>query len=201
MGDKNNVFSASEHKGKFRRILLIGVKGIGKTTILNKILPDLPQLLFIPGSGGLKEIVGATFDNFERFPLEKKSEYRNKLTEYWKSIQERNGKHVIIDGHTILHMAHNNMMENILTHENCMFFTDFVYMNAKPEVILERRKNDLIKKRNTDLETIRKEIEAEWEETHRIVRTYGQNIYYLEDPGNVDVSGELKQILNRIISS
>ena len=54
-----------------RRICLVGVRGVGKTTLIRKVIDSLPTVDYIVGSAVLRELAGAEFQRFDH--LDRKS--------------------------------------------------------------------------------------------------------------------------------
>ena len=51
-----------------RRVCLVGVRGVGKTTLIRSLLPQLPHVDYIVGSAVLRELAGADFARFDHLP-------------------------------------------------------------------------------------------------------------------------------------
>jgi len=179
-----------------KRYCLIGIKGIGKTTLVKSIMPISNTDYFI-GSDILKNLVGPEFENFDYFPEEKKQKYRKKAIEYLWKIQEKNKKNILIDGHVTLLNPKTRIIEPVFTELDCNFYTDLILLEAPIEEILKRRKNDNRKKRIIDIELIRKELTAERHEAERLSNKYGINIHYVFDDGTSNSEQALRKIFNK----
>ncbi len=182
---------------ELRRFCLIGVKGIGKTTLIRSILADIPKVDYLIGSQVLRELVGPEFDQFDTFPEEEKQMYRELAISWMEERQKKTRKTILVDGHTTLFNPNVGRVEGVFTELDCKFFTDFILFEATPETILERRKNDPSKHRNLDIRLILEELAAERSESHKIAKRYGQKIQYLYEDGSnqQDLREKLVKIL------
>ena len=59
-----------------RRICMVGVKGIGKTTLNKSILQKITWIDYLIGSNILRQLVGDDFNNFDTYPEERKQYFR-----------------------------------------------------------------------------------------------------------------------------
>ena len=91
-----------------RRYCLIGIKGIGKTTLIKKILEEIPNIDYLIGSQILRQLVGVRFDNFDYFPEAERQKYREKAIEYMIARQNEIQKDILVDGHTTLYNPISN---------------------------------------------------------------------------------------------
>ncbi len=178
-----------------RRICLIGIKGIGKTTLIKSVLDKFSNIDYLIGSQILRELVGPTFDRFDYFPEDKKKFFREKAIEYMLNRQQEIQKDVLVDGHTTLYNPIKKKPENVFTQLDCSFFTDLILLEVNALNVLERRKNDLNKKRITDLSIIKEELAFERTNSKRIAKEYGMQIFYLKEGVQTDLKKSLLKIL------
>ncbi len=178
-----------------RRYCLIGIKGIGKTTLIKTILEEIPNIDYFIGSQILRQLVGPRFDNFDYFPKEEKQKYREKAIEYMIKRQNETQKDILVDGHTTLYNPISNETENVFTELDCKFFTDLILYEVNALTVLERRKSDSIKKRILDLSIIKKELSFERENSDNIAKKYGMQLHYLNEDFHNNLNIELIKIL------
>lgn len=57
---------------KPRRVCIVGVRGVGKTTLVKSVLPRLPGVDHVVGSAVLRELAGEAFARFDHLPPEVK---------------------------------------------------------------------------------------------------------------------------------
>ncbi|MCP6719087.1 MAG: AAA family ATPase [Patescibacteria group bacterium] len=178
-----------------KRYCLIGIKGIGKSTLIKTILKEIPNIDYLIGSQILRELVGSRFDNFDYFPEDKKKKYREKAIEYMIKRQNENHKDILVDGHTSLYNLINNAPENVFTKLDCQFFTDLILYEVNALTVLERRKSDFKKKRILDLSIIKKELFFERDNSENIAKKNGMQMHYL----NEDFQDHIGKVLIKIL--
>lgn len=179
-----------------KRYCLVGVKGIGKTTLITSILNDAPTLEYVTGSSILRKLVGAErFQYFDNFPDNEKAQYRKQAIKYLEEMQLKEHKSIIVDGHVSLYNSASGKVDNVFTDLDINFYTDIILYDAQKETVLERRKNDKKKTRILEMDIIEKELIAEREEAIRICRDYNKNFYHLKDWSGYDIRKDLLEIL------
>ena len=178
-----------------RRYCLIGIKGIGKTTLIKKILEEIPNIDYLIGSQILRQLVGVRFDNFDYFPEAEKQKYREKAIEYMIERQNEIQKDILVDGHTTLYNPISKKSENVFTEMDCKFFTDLILYEINALAVLERRKSDTIKKRILNLFIIKNELSSERENSENIAKNYGMQIHYLIEDFHNNLNKKLIKIL------
>ncbi|MHA1230068.1 MAG: AAA family ATPase [Candidatus Helarchaeota archaeon] len=187
---------------KMRRFCLIGIKGVGKTTLLKSIIGKIPNIMHFTGSSILKMLVekdGGDFSKFDNLPEIKKKRYRKEAIKYMLKLQEKNKKNIIVDGHTTLYNPNSNRIEGVFTIDDCNFYTDLILYETSPNTILKRRLKDKTKKRSTDLDFIKKELECERIEAQKLAKKYGMKLHYLNEedyPNYEKLQSKLIEILS-----
>lgn len=164
-----------------RRICLVGVRGVGKTTLINSVLSRVPWIDYLIGSNILRQLVGEDFVNFDRYPEERKQNFREQAIMYMEKRQMQTHKDILVDGHTTLYNAETGKVEGVFTELDCQFYTDLIYYNATYEVVLNRRKNDFNKRRILDPEIIKQELLGERNESIRIAKDYQMGWYEITE--------------------
>ncbi|MHA1149206.1 MAG: ATP-binding protein [Promethearchaeota archaeon] len=178
-----------------RRFCLIGIKGIGKTTLIKSILDKIPNIDYLIGSQILRKLVGDRFNNFDYFPEDEKQKYREKAIEYMINRQKETNKDILVDGHTSLVNPVNGKPENVFTELDCNFFTDLILYEVDASIVLKRRKSDALKKRILDISIIERELEFERENSVKIAKKYGMQMHFLIEHSNTQLQEQLIKIL------
>ena len=179
-----------------RRICLVGIRGIGKTTLIRSILPNLPWIDYLIGSSILRQLVGEDFINFDKYPEDRKQYFREQAIRSMEERQSQIQKDILVDGHTTLYNQQTKKVDAVFTDLDCRFFTDLIYFNAPPDVVLQRRINDTTKKRIIDLNIIKQELEGEREESKRIAQTFRMGWYEILE----DKFENMQKILSAILT-
>ena len=178
-----------------KRYCLIGVKGIGKTTLIKSILEKIPHIDYLIGSQILRQLVGAKFKDFDYFPEDEKQFYRKQAIKFMIDRQKKTKKDILVDGHTSLFNPKLNEPENVFTELDCKFFTDLILYEENTMTILKRRKKDLQKNRIKDISIIKKELAFERSNAHNIAKSYGMKMHYLNGNDSDDLKIKLINIL------
>lgn len=179
-----------------KRYCLVGVKGIGKTTLIDAIKSSVPNVEFIIGSTVLKELVGEKFSNFDYFSVEEKEFYRKKAIQFFENKQKSSQKKILIDGHVTLYNPKNGMVEVVFTKEDSEFYTDLILYDTNVEIIYNRRKNDYLKKRIIDKEIIEKEILSERRESKNMAQKFGMKFHIIDGRNFDKAKSQFITILN-----
>jgi len=179
-----------------KRYCLVGVKGIGKTTLIDAIRVSVPNVEFIIGSIVLKELVGENFSNFDYFSDEEKEFYRKKAIQFFDNKQKISKKKILIDGHVTLYNPKKDLIELVFTKEDSEFYTDLVLYDTNVEIIYNRRKNDHLKKRIIDKEIIEKEILTERKEAEIMAQKFGMKFHIIDGRNFDKAKSQFITILN-----
>jgi len=178
-----------------RRICLVGVRGVGKTTLIRSLLSELPQVDYVVGSAILRELAGSAFARFDSLPPEEKQRYREDAIRWMETRQERIGRHILCDGHTTLLNPSTGQVEQVFTELDCRFFRELILLEAPAELILQRRRDDPSKRRNLDPDLLRSELSGEREACYRIARAHGMQLHELPSGDDVSLAHRLKELL------
>lgn len=144
-----------------RRICLVGVQGIGKSTLLRSLQDELRHIDMVLGSSLLRKLVGGDFARFDGFPDALKQSYREQVIARMREQQEQSGRDLICDGHVTLRNAVTGIIEEVFTEQDSCFYSEIILLHAPADVVLQRRANDPNKRRSLDPEQIREELQAE----------------------------------------
>ena len=177
-----------------RRVCLVGVRGVGKTTLVRSVLPRLPGVDHIVGSAVLRELAGEAFVRFDHLPAEVKDAYRRQAIIWMEARQASEGRTLLCDGHTSLLDESVGRVGAVFTEEDCRFFRELVLVEAPLDVILARRAGDANKRRSLDPAVIAAELEGERETAAHIASEWGLTLHRLPpitDPGTADRLVEL----------
>jgi len=178
-----------------RRICLVGVRGVGKTTLIRSVLPALPMVDYVVGSAILRELAGSAFEHFDSLPAEVKQRYREDAIRWMETRQERIGRHILCDGHTTLLNPSTAQVEQVFTELDCGFFRELILLEAPAEVILQRRRDDTTKRRNMELEVLRAELAGEREVCSRLARAHGMQLHELPIGDGAAIAHRLTEVL------
>jgi adenylate kinase len=178
-----------------RRICIVGIRGIGKTTLIKSILPKLPWIDYLVGSNILRQLVGEDFVHFDQYPDDRKQYFREQAIKYMEQRQLEMQFDILVDGHTTLYNSDTGLVEGVFTELDCNFYTDLIHYDAPAKVVLTRRKNDKAKKRIVDLGIIKNELAGEREESLRIAKTYGMGWYQIKEDEPEKMQDSLHKIL------
>ncbi|MFY0522502.1 ATP-binding protein [Archangium gephyra] len=173
----------------------MGVRGVGKTTLIRSVLPELPRVDYVVGSAILRELAGSAFAQFDSLPAEVKQRYREDAILWMQTRQERMGGHILCDGHTTLLNSSLGQVEQVFTELDCSFFREIILLEAPAEIILQRRRDDPSKRRNLDLELLRAELAGEREACYRIAKAHGMQLHELPTGDDTTIAQRLKELL------
>lgn len=178
-----------------RQICLVGVRGIGKTTLIRSIIRDLPHVDYIIGSAVLRELAGDDFAHFDHLAPSVKLNYRESAIAWMEERQQREGRNILCDGHTSLLDESTGKVEAVFTSRDRSFFRELILLESPLDVVLVRRVGDSSKKRSLDRDIVAAEISAERETCRQLAEDYGMRLHLLSaaDP---TVSSRLKEILS-----
>jgi adenylate kinase len=179
-----------------RRICLVGVRGVGKTTLVRSVLPRLPSVDHVVGSAVLRELAGAAFARFDHLPPEVKDGYRRRAITWMEERQAREGKTIVCDGHTSLLDESTGRVTAVFTEADCQFFRELILVDAPFEVILRHRAGDGTKRRNLDPSVIAAEIAGELEAAARIASDWGLTLHRLPAITDPSAADRLVEILS-----
>lgn len=178
-----------------RRICLVGVRGVGKTTLIRSVIDRVPHVDYIVGSAVLRELAGPDFGRFDHLAPEVKQRYREGAIRWMADRQARVGKHILCDGHTSLLDESAGKIGQVFTEHDCRFFRELVLLEAPPEVVLEHRRNDKTKNRSLNLDVVRAEAAGERETSSRIARESGMTLHVLPPIGDARLRASVVELL------
>ncbi len=146
--------------------LIYGLSGVGKTTILEDLIED-NEVFYINFGDIIYNLVkadGKVKNRDELMSKLKEEEYKYYYTKTIEQIEELifvcDGNKVVIDTHLILacNFGYFLGIQKFFVHKIPPDY--LIFIKAKPEEILERRKKDRSRNRRLDnIEEIRREIE------------------------------------------
>ncbi len=163
-------------------ICLIGVKGIGKTYLINRLKKVDDNFLYYTGSSMIREVVGEEFSNFDAFTQEKKEMFRDLVIKRFEEIQKETGMNLVIDGHMILYNIHKRTIESVVRKSDIDFYDHYILLHPTPELVYQRRVGDKLKQRIIDIEIIKQEIKEEKEKAEEICAEYNKTLDVINLP-------------------
>ena len=179
-----------------RRICLVGVRGVGKTTLIRSILHALPGIDHVVGSAVLRELAGPAFARFDHLPADAKQRYREDAISWMEERQRSEGKHILCDGHTALLDESTGAVGAVFTARDCAFFRELVLLEAPGEVVLAHRRADPSKRRSLVPEIVAAELSGERETCRRIAEQWGMRIFHLPPSTDPATPTRLLEILS-----
>lgn len=163
-----------------RRYCFTGVRGVGKSTVIDRIISNVPEIQFVSGSDILQEMMGENYKKFEYLPENEKYELRIKLNDILCEIQKKTKMDMVVDSHVTVFNLKTKVIDTIFTQKDIAFYTDLILLDSNPEKVYCHRRKDVEKKRIIDLETIKNELEIERREAIRLSEKYGINLHIVE---------------------
>ena len=165
-----------------RRICLVGVRGVGKTTLIR--------------SAVLRELAGDDFRRFDHLPPAVKERYRQDAITWMEKRQAHHGKHILCDGHTSLLDESTGQVGPVFTERDCRFFRELILIEAPAETILQRRRADSSKRRSLDPAVVAAELRGERQSSQSIAEQWSMTLHRL--PPNTDhrAAAALMEILS-----
>lgn len=167
-----------------RRICLVGVRGVGKTTLIRSVIEEVPRVDYIVGSAVLRELAGDDFARFDHLAPLVKQRYREDAIAWMEERQCRIGKHILCDGHTSLLDESTGAVGPVFTDRDCGFFRELILLEAPLDVVLERRRADPSKRRSLAPETVAAELLGERDTSRRLAELWDMRLHQL--PPNTD---------------
>lgn len=173
---------------------MTGVRGVGKSTVVNQIKEKVNNVHFITGSDVLRNMMEEEYSNFEYLPEDEKYSLRIKLNEILRGIQKETGMDLVVDAHLTVFNVKTKLIDTIFTQKDIDFYTDIILLDSNPEKVYYHRMKDVKKKRIVDFETIKKEVETERREASKISSQNGMNLYVVQM--NEEAAEKIIQILS-----
>ena len=176
------IYMAENEKtisNSLRRICFTGIRGTGKTTLIEKVKGQNPDVCFMSGSSILQKLMGKSYSQFEFLPEDDKYTYRLKVNKVLYETQRDNQKDLLVDSHLTVLNLKNGEIDTIFTHKDYAFFTDLILFDSTPDEIYSHRKNDIKKKRIVDLETIKCELDLERKTSVKISKDHGIELHVI----------------------
>lgn len=177
-----------------RRVGLYGISGVGKTTTLKKLVALNSDFIWLEGANLLLDVAEINLSDFKKLSSPEKYTIRENAISKAIKIQERENKHIVIDGH-LAFPKNETDFEDVMTNMDKLFYTDIVYPKVSPKIILERQQNDISKKRDYSIQTITEWIDFEINQLHKVSIEYNINFVIVESEKTEDY---MKAILKTI---
>lgn len=159
-----------------------GVKGVGKTTIL-RAFPEFyrektnKEISIVHASELLARLAKENFNkNWSDLNV---SEQKSLREEAVRQIKENPAPLVLLDSHYI--DLKNGEPVSIMPDEFKKLIDVHVVLEASPEEVLERRIKDGSRKRDIDIDLIKKEAVAEKEVAQKIGTEFGKTVIFVKN--------------------
>jgi len=179
-----------------RRICLVGVRGIGKSTAVRGVIDALPLVDHVVGSAVLRELAGEAFARFDHLPPPEKQRYRERAIDWMEDRQRREQRHVLCDGHTALLDESTGSVGSVFTLRDCAFFRELILLEGPVELVLQRRIADPSKRRSVDAAVVVAEIAAERETSRELADRYGMRLHRVQVDDDVVLRRRLVELLS-----
>jgi adenylate kinase len=163
-----------------RRYCFTGVRGVGKSTIKNRIFSNVPEIHFVSGSDILQQMMGENYKQFEYLPETEKYRLRIELSDILYDIQQKTGKDLVVDSHLTVYNLKTQVIDTIFTEKDIAFYTDIILLDSYTEKIYDHRSRDGSKKRIVDEDIITRELDTERQEAYRVAEEYGMQLHIIE---------------------
>lgn len=166
---------------KLKRVGVYGISGTGKTSIVKLVEKYSDNTIWLEGSRLVLEAANMTLEEFKRQTTDdEKYAIRERAIKIAETIQAQEQKHIVLDGH-LAFVNKNGVFENVMTNQDQLFYTHFIYLKLTPKVVWSRQQNDTSKKRNYSLQTIEEWMKFEEKELLNAAMTYNINFSLLEN--------------------
>lgn len=179
-----------------RRICLVGVRGVGKTTLIRKVIDRLPTVDYIVGSAVLRELAGAEFERFDHLDPSVKTRFREQAIDWMEARQAQTGKHILCDGHTSLLDESTGTVGPVFTERDCRFFRELILLEAPVASVLEHRRADPSKRRSLDPTIVAAEVDGERRTSQRIAESWGMRYHMMPISTDPSATVRLTEILS-----
>jgi len=163
-----------------RRFCFTGVRGVGKSTAINRIRSHVPNIKFVSGSNLLHDMMGEDYKHFEYLPEAEKYALRTKLNGLLQTIQKDAATDLVVDSHLTVFNLKTHVIDTIFTEKDLEFYTDIILLDSCPEKIYDHRIRDISKKRIVDKKIISKELDTERQEAFRVASEYGIKLHVIK---------------------
>ncbi len=173
----------------------MGVRGVGKSTLVRAVVPELRDVDHVVGSAVLRELAGADFARFDHLTPDVKHAYREAAIDWMERRQAERGRHILCDGHTSLLDESTGRVGPVFTERDCRFFRELILLEAPVEIVLRRRRGDPSKTRSLDPDVIAAELAGERETCARIARRWGMKLHRLPAGDDTSITAALREIL------
>ena len=181
---------------EYRRICLVGVRGVGKSTLIRSVIDSLPKYEYIIGSAVLRELAGPDFAHFDHLPPDTKQRYREDAIDWMITRQKLVNRHILCDGHTSLLDESTGKVGPVFTNMDCNFFRELILLEASAQTIFERRSKDSSKQRSLDTSIIAAELSGERNTGREIADQWGMRLHILPDGKTSNVRKSLLEVLS-----
>ena len=177
-----------------RRICLVGVRGVGKTTLVKSVLPELEGYEHVVGSAVLRQLAGEDFAHFDHLAPARKQAYREEAIVWMKRHQDASQRHILCDGHTSLLDESTGQVGVVFTDDDCRFFRELILLEVPLDAVLARRRGDSSKHRSLNPEVVRAELQGEAESCAQIADRWGMRLHRLPKSAD-DARARLLEVL------
>ncbi|MCA9720170.1 MAG: AAA family ATPase [Myxococcales bacterium] len=178
-----------------RRICLVGVRGVGKSTLVRSLVESMHDVDYVVGSAVLRELAGPEFARFDHLTPARKQRYREDAIRWMEDRQRATQMHILCDGHTALLDESTGRVTPVFTDLDCRFFRELILLEAPVELVLSRRASDPRKRRNLDPHVIASELQGERETCARLAREWKMTLHRLPPADDPEVAQRLLELL------
>lgn len=201
-----------------RRICIIGARGVGKSTAIKRIMPELAGWQHVVGSTLIKDHLDRVgLDTMDGLDKVAKDVIRQYASEDMLRLASSGCKGFICEGHAALlggrpRSWHGQLSdrighfifrkkakraEDVFTELDKAIFNEVILVEADPEVVLRNRREDSSKKRELTIDSVRDDIQAEREAAARICRESGAALRVVD----ANIPSLMEETLRRLLLS
>jgi adenylate kinase/phosphoserine phosphatase len=167
--------------GVARKILVCGIQGVGKTTMLRKISEVSDHMTWYDGSWVMQHVSGLeSMKDFDRLPQQDQDAVRCKAIEFLKKKSVQRAHPIVVSGHLTLRNIQSGELRDVWGRWDEEFYTDVVLLTSSAEEVFSRRKSDVHRNRSTDDRLIRDELEREHAKFNQISSRKKQRMHTIQ---------------------
>jgi len=136
-----------------RRIGLYGVRGVGKSTLIEEVVRIAPEFHPMDGTTYVTRAAGMPLADFKKLDANQKKRVRRQAIDIAFDDQIQIGKDFLVAGHLAFPDSSGEIVP-VLTGKDLDFYTEYIYLDLPSKTIFDRQRSDHIKRREYPLSLI-----------------------------------------------